>query len=135
MQTEPNTRRPDSGFTLIEVLISLLILAIGLLGVEALGIGAVRMNARSDAQSGLLSVAADSLEVMRLRLTNNPPPHALSRTSGTLPDGATVHRSVTSAGAATPNLWRIRVTVVPAAKPHVIQPRDSVSLTADVFRP
>jgi type IV pilus modification protein PilV len=50
------------GFTLIEVLIAMVILSIGLLGLEALGIGAARANAVAERQSEHAVIAADSLE-------------------------------------------------------------------------
>lgn len=51
-----------AGFTLIEVLVAMVILALGLLGLEALGIGAARSIALAERQSGFAVIAADSLE-------------------------------------------------------------------------
>ena len=56
---ESNT---NGGFTLIEVLIAMVILSIGLLGLEALGIGAARANSIAERQSNHAVIAADSLE-------------------------------------------------------------------------
>ena len=53
---------PSEGFTLIEVLIAMVILSVGLLGLEALGIGAARANATAERQSRHAVIAADSLE-------------------------------------------------------------------------
>ncbi len=50
------------GFTLIEVVVAMVILALGLLGLEALGIGAAKSIARADRQSGYATLATDSLE-------------------------------------------------------------------------
>ena len=52
----------SEGFTLIEVLIAMVILAVGLLGLEALGIGAARANAVAERQSHHAVIGADSLE-------------------------------------------------------------------------
>jgi prepilin-type N-terminal cleavage/methylation domain-containing protein len=52
----------SQGFTLIEVLVAMVILAIGLLGLEALGIGAARSIALAERQSGYVTLASDSLE-------------------------------------------------------------------------
>lgn len=52
----------SEGFTLIEVLIAMVILSVGLLGLEALGIGAARANAVAERQSGHAVIGADSLE-------------------------------------------------------------------------
>ena len=57
MPSEPKRRISDEGFTLIEVLVAMLILAVGLLGLEALAIGAARSVTRSE-QQGEVTVAA-----------------------------------------------------------------------------
>lgn len=56
------TRSPEAGFTLIEVLVAMILLAIGLLGLEALGISAARMVSRSDRQTEMAAVAGRQLE-------------------------------------------------------------------------
>lgn len=62
------TRRTESaasgtgGFTLVEVMIALVILAVGLLGLEALGIGAARMVNRSRLESQYVALATGRLE-------------------------------------------------------------------------
>jgi prepilin-type N-terminal cleavage/methylation domain-containing protein len=57
-------RRPSGrkGFTLIEVLVAMVILAVGLLALEAMGIGAARMVARADRQSEYTVMATAELE-------------------------------------------------------------------------
>ena len=61
MTSEPR-RSGEEGFTLIEVLVAMVILAVGLLGLEALGIGAARAVAMADRQSCYATLASDSLE-------------------------------------------------------------------------
>lgn len=63
-----------NGFTLIEVMVAMVILSIGLLGLEALGIGAARANAVAARQSRGAVMAADSLEsaLHQLRLRRLP---------------------------------------------------------------
>lgn len=50
------------GFTLIEVMIAMIILAIGLLALEGLGLQAVRSITQADRASGYAALARDSLE-------------------------------------------------------------------------
>lgn len=63
-RTEPRRRRRlgREGFTLAEVLVAMVILAVGLLALEAMGIGAARMVARADRESELTALATDRLE-------------------------------------------------------------------------
>lgn len=72
VDTVPTPRRSDSGFTLIEILVALLILSIGLLGLEALGIGAARALAMSEKQSEFTTLAATSMEELRASVINAP---------------------------------------------------------------
>lgn len=50
------------GFTLIEVLIAMVILAVGLLGLQAMSIGAARMVAKADRHSEFTTMATSELE-------------------------------------------------------------------------
>ncbi len=60
--TDPPRRRGREGFTLAEVLVAMVILAVGLLALEAMGVGAARMVARADRESELTALASDRLE-------------------------------------------------------------------------
>ena len=60
--TDPVRRTGREGFTLVEVLVAMIILAIGLLALEAMGIGAARAVARADLQSEYTALATDRLE-------------------------------------------------------------------------
>lgn len=62
----------EGGFTLIEVLIAMLILAVGLLGLEALGIGAARSIARADNQSEMTLLAGRVMEDRILEIRRAP---------------------------------------------------------------
>lgn len=65
--------RGREGFTLVEVLVAMVILAIGLLALEALGIGAARAVARADAQSEYTALATARLEQTLVRIRQNLP--------------------------------------------------------------
>jgi prepilin-type N-terminal cleavage/methylation domain-containing protein len=54
--------RARDGFSLIEVLAAMVVLAVGLLALEALGIRAAHSIAMADRQSGYTTIASDSLE-------------------------------------------------------------------------
>jgi type IV pilus modification protein PilV len=55
-------RATEAGFTLIEVLVAMVILAVGLLGVEALGIGAARSVVKAEDQTRLATAATRVME-------------------------------------------------------------------------
>jgi prepilin-type N-terminal cleavage/methylation domain-containing protein len=52
----------QSGFTLIEVMVAMIILAVGLLGLQALGIGAIRAVHQGQKNTEFAVVAASHLE-------------------------------------------------------------------------
>lgn len=58
-------RRQSQGFTLVEVMIALLILAIGLLGLAGLQIVSTKSNSFSNQMSIATTIAQDSLEALR----------------------------------------------------------------------
>ena len=62
----------EDGLTLIEVLAAMLILAVGLLGVQALGIGAARLLARADQQTAVAVAATAAMEVRQQEVRRNP---------------------------------------------------------------
>jgi type IV pilus modification protein PilV len=55
-------RVAEAGFTLIEVLVAMVILSVGLLGVEALGIGAARSVVKAEDQTRLATAATRVME-------------------------------------------------------------------------
>ncbi len=73
---EPERGRSGSngGFTLVEVLVAMVILAIGLMGLQALGIGAARALALADRRSGYATLASDSLASALLQLRRGEVP-------------------------------------------------------------
>jgi prepilin-type N-terminal cleavage/methylation domain-containing protein len=102
-------RRGEDGFTLIEVLFAMIILSIGLLGLEALGIGAARSVARANAQSEFALVATQDLEISLQAIRNGTVP--AQRCAVLAPRGDTLERVVNLSVATRP---RVTVSVKPA---------------------
>lgn len=71
MRTEQRVRS-EAGFTLIEVLAAMLVLAIGLMGLQALGIGAARSIVRADHQTELAAIATATIEAQQQAIRHNP---------------------------------------------------------------
>ena len=134
MNTE-RAARADAGFTLIEVLIALVILAVGLLALEAMGIGAARMVARAQNQSEYAAAASDTLEKTLNRIKAGS--GAAGTSSYTLSDGAgvalTVARTDLDNASTALDLWRVTVTVTPPSG-GVLRPSDGVTLRSNVLR-
>ena len=129
MRTDLQARRHargQDGFTLVEVLIAMVILAVGLLALEALGIGAAKMVGRAERQGDYITAATSRLEatMAQLRQTAGPTPPA-ERTEE-IP-GASLRTQATSAG----RLWTVTVTVTPS-QPR--QANETYVLTGNVFR-
>lgn len=123
----------NAGFTLIEVLVAMLILSIGLLGLEALGIGAARSVAFADRQSEYARVASTylegGLEPLRRTTPALPPPCVLVVPQGT--SGLMVSRTVDYQ--ATDPSVTVTVTVQPTANTAVQAP--PFTLSSKVYMP
>lgn len=65
MNAYPTTRRCESGFSLMEVLVALLVLAIGLLGLAALQAQGLRFNQDAYIRSQATNLAYDIMDRMR----------------------------------------------------------------------
>jgi prepilin-type N-terminal cleavage/methylation domain-containing protein len=96
--------RREAGFTLVECLVAMLILAIGLLGIQALGIGAARTLAVAERQGARAGIAADSLESALDQLRRQGIPRRFCQTD--LPFGDRLAREIDLS-----NPWAARVTV------------------------
>jgi prepilin-type N-terminal cleavage/methylation domain-containing protein len=106
--TTDRLRGSTDGFTLIEVVVAMVILALGLLGLEALGIGAARSIARADRQSGYATLASDSLESALHQLRRNQVPVQFCQTD--LRFGDRMSREVDLSN---PQLARVTIQMVP----------------------
>ena len=141
MATEPTTPRADAGFSLIEVLIAMIILSVGLLALEALGIGAARTVRRAEVQSDYAATAQDLLERTLVR-ASQAPTTAIADTSYTGASGERVFRTATFAsipgttrvGGGTLSNWTITVRVLPPVNLGVLAASDSVRVVSNVIQ-
>ncbi|MBW3654626.1 MAG: prepilin-type N-terminal cleavage/methylation domain-containing protein [Gemmatimonadetes bacterium] len=123
METDPARTRPrgDAGFSLVEVLVAMVILAIGLLGVEAMAIGASRQIGMANRTTQYTLIATQELETELKEVRLGRP--ANTRHYG-LDNGTTV--SVLAEPAVQPDLstlWNLTVTVTPPSADHLrLQP-------------
>lgn len=127
----------EGGFTLIEVVIAMVILSVGLLALEALGIYASRMVARAQRESMYVANATSYLETVSGQIRTGQAITAL--TPVPLSDGAVLTWQAQPTSA---TLSRVQVKVVPPARstdPHaaaaVMTHADSLVLSVDVFVP
>jgi len=135
------TVRPDAGFSLIEVLIAMIILAVGLLALESLGIGAARTVHRAQVQSTYTATAADLMERTLLRI-EQAPTTAMADTSWTGSKGERVWRTASfnaiagtsRTGGGTMSWWTVTVHVLPPTQLGVLSAADSVRLVSNVIR-
>ena len=100
MHADPALRAPrgNEGFTLIEVTIAMVILAVGLLSLEALGIGAARVVTLSEKQGRYATLAASTMETMRNEIRNAPTALPINRSTEVLlvgGDTAVIKREAT----------------------------------------
>jgi prepilin-type N-terminal cleavage/methylation domain-containing protein len=133
--------RPDgrAGFSLIEIVIALLLLAVGLLGVEALGVYASRQMARAEKNTVMVAAAADTLErtVAHIRQGDaGVPPITQTYTIGS---GDTVRLAVTRAlmsNTVTANTydWTVQVSAYPLRRGTLLQRRDSIGMISHVIQ-
>lgn len=101
--------RGRDGFTLIEVLVAMVILAVGLLALEAMGIGAARAVARADETSEYTAMASDELERALAQVVRGPIPATGQRTV----NGANVFTQVSSVDGGGQRFYTVSVTVTP----------------------
>jgi prepilin-type N-terminal cleavage/methylation domain-containing protein len=105
----------ESGFTLIEVMVAMIILAVGLLGLQALGIGAIRAVHQGQKNTEFAVVAASHLE----QAAHDVRRGCLVATESGIEvqsDEVVVTRSITASG----DLREITIQVSPsAAREHV----------------
>lgn len=111
MKTETLRGCPEGGFTLIEVTVSLILLAVGLLGLQSLGVSAVRLASLAERNTRAAEVAITHLEdgVHELRQGTVPEQYCT-----TLSNGDVVSRAVVMTSG---SLSQVTVTVTPRGTP------------------
>ncbi len=143
MLTRPSVPRDDAGFTLIEVLVAMVILAVGLLGLEALGIGASRAVNRAERTSAFAFVASDTLERTLGRIRRGDPVSDGTTTTVIRPGDSqrliedTLRITIATTQVSTSparNLRTVSVTVVPDPSSSVLARRDSLRVVGYVYR-
>lgn len=124
--------RRTAGFSLIEVVIAFVILAVGLLSLEALGIGAARMVARSERQAEFTTAAADTLEGVTYRLRNGL---AFNSPSTFRLRGASMTVTATATAVADGNtMWSLNALVTPDPS-RLFARADTFRISSHVFKP
>lgn len=125
---------PEAGFTLIEVLAAMMVLAIGLLGLQALGIGAARSVVRADHQSELVAIATGTIEVAQQAIRSNPAAVATGENCDTDDDTGIGLCILVQSRTSTPSLptGSARVTVR-ASHPQMAQ--DTFTISSYVYDP
>lgn len=126
--TPGRARAGESGFTLLEVLMAMVIVAIGVLGLEALGISAARSIEEAARLSGQAVIAADSLESAMHQLRQQTMPAQFCRTD--LPRGDRLSRSVELSN---PRLANVTVRV--ERPPGSTGGSDAFTVTSSLFLP
>jgi prepilin-type N-terminal cleavage/methylation domain-containing protein len=106
----PSPRTDRAGFTLVEVLIAMVVLAVGLLALESLAIGASRSIATANRMTEYTLIASQQLEATQQAARRGQNPQSGDQV---LANGTRVSTVVASNAQAGTTLWTITVTVTP----------------------
>jgi prepilin-type N-terminal cleavage/methylation domain-containing protein len=125
------------GFTLIEVLVALTILAVGLLAIAALSIGASRMSARAAYVSSYTARASSELESMmgEIRVASPKLTSGFTRSETIQAPGGGSAATLAGTATLTGDRWDLSVRVRPITGHPVLASRDSIVLSAYVYHP
>ena len=124
-ETEIIAMQNDAGFTIIEVMIAISILAVGLLGVAAMQTSAIQVNSAAGQMTTRMNWAQDKMEELKALAFSDPWLEAAGNPTGVDSAGNT-HEQTTSDGytvrwdiadnSPVPNTKRIVVTVTGKGK-------------------
>lgn len=135
---DPQRRRGDEGFTLLEVLIAMIILSVGLLAIEGLAVGAASTTASASRRSQYAEQATDYMErtlsALREGQGANDATVTLRDNSGASAATLTVtvtDRGVLAAPSPANRRWDVMVRVIPTSTTRLA---DSVNLVASVIQ-
>ena len=126
----PRGRRGRAGFTLIEVVVAMVILAVGLLALEGLAIGASRRVASANRYTEFTLIGTQDLETSLERIRRGQNPGARD---DFLANGTRVQRVVNPVvvvGGQGGTVWNVSVTVTPPANNLNLRP---VTVTGRVY--
>jgi prepilin-type N-terminal cleavage/methylation domain-containing protein len=135
VRTEPRASRlAEDGFTLIEVLVAMVILSVGLLGLEALGIGVAKSLGRAERQNTMAANAVGAMERAQHRIRLAPGAVTTGNSCGSDADSGmyvcTDVQTWASLGTIPRRTARVMVSVS-----RSVGSTDSYSVTSYVFDP
>jgi len=102
--------RNDKGFTLLEILVAVTLLAIGLLGIAGLTVGIMRGNRHSNMATTATTLAQDKIEEIRGTDYSGIAPGTVQEQYNDI-TGFPFHKRVTQVIPSPPNMKRVTVTV------------------------
>ena len=129
----PHASRRKAGFSLIEVLVAMVILAVGLLAIEAMAIGAARQIASANLTTEYTLLASEQLEteIRRVRTLREDPQARDLTVNGARVQVVPASAAVAGVADAGGTLWTITVTVTPPSTRTNVKP---VTVTARAFK-
>ena len=108
--------RNDKGYTLIEILIAIAILAVGMLAIATMQISSIRVNDTARKMTRRATMAQDRLEYLMSLGYTNAVLTSGSHTDGSAPSGYTISWTVSTGGTLPPSTKLIRMNVSQGGK-------------------